>query len=103
MIDTNYCLSYIDSQQSTCKSAVNNSWSRKVSEVKSRLICRQIIFQSYESRLLALVAVSTTVTLTLVLLRVFPKHIFLRGGVVATPPLDYQYRRSYNPKFTTNV
>ena len=28
--------------------------------------------------------------LTLVLLRVFPKHIFLRG-VVPTPPLDYQY------------
>ena len=41
-------------------------------------------------------------TLTLVLLRVFPKHIFLRGGC-CNPPLDYQYWRSYNPKFTTSV
>ena len=29
----------------------------------------------------------------------FPKG----GGVVATPPRDYQYWRSYNPKFTTSV
>ena len=40
------------------------------------------------------------ISLTLVILRVFPKHIF-RRGVVATPPPDYQYWRSYNPKFTT--
>ena len=37
--------------------------------------------------------------LTLVILRVFHKHIFLRG---VAPP-DYQYWRSYNPKFTTSV
>ena len=40
--------------------------------------------------------------LTLLLLRVFPKHIFLRGGGLLQPPLDYQYWRSYNPKFTTS-
>ena len=33
----------------------------------------------------------------------FSQTYFPKGGVVATPPLDYQYWRSYNPKFTTSV
>ena len=40
-------------------------------------------------------------SLTVVILRVFPKHIFLRG--LFQLPLDFQYWRPYNPKFTTSV
>ena len=32
----------------------------------------------------------------------FSQTYFPKGGLLQ-PPLDYQYRRSYNPKFTTNV
>ena len=42
-------------------------------------------------------------TLTLVLLRGFQKHIFLRGGgVVATPPLIFYSEPPYTPVYGTN-
>ena len=40
--------------------------------------------------------------LTLLLLRVF-SQIYFPKGACCNPPSDYQYWRSYNPKFTTNV
>ena len=33
----------------------------------------------------------------------FSQTYFPKGGGCCNPPLDYQYWRSYNPKFTTSV